>query len=137
MKSVHHETTTTGATPASGLDSIEITAITDPNARLNALLAGSVDMVAIIQARDIDKVEQSGNKVLSIPSGLYGGICCLKNTAPGSNDDFVQGLRYIQDRERALCASSCAVRAPWVMITDQYLLRGGSLQRAAADSVRP
>ena len=35
-----------------------------------------------------------------MPSGVYGGICCLKNTAPGDNDDLVQGLRYIQDRER-------------------------------------
>lgn len=102
VKSVHSRNNNYWRDTGQWLDSIEITAITDPNARLNALLAGSVDMVAIIQARDIDKVEQSGNKVLSIPSGLYGGICCLKNTAPGSNDDFVQGLRYIQDRERVV-----------------------------------
>ena len=82
------------------LDSIEITAITDPNARLNALLAGSVDMVVTPSAKMIKKIEESGNTVLSVPSGVYGGICCLKNTAPGDNDDLVQGLRLIQDRER-------------------------------------
>ena len=82
------------------LDSIEITAITDPNARLNALLAGSVDMVITPSAKMIKKIEESGNTVLSVPSGVYGGICCLKNTAPGDNDDLVQGLRLIQDRER-------------------------------------
>ena len=38
--------------------------------------------------------------MLSNPAGLYGGICCLKNTEPGSNDDFVQGLRYIMNREK-------------------------------------
>ena len=82
------------------LDSMEITAITDPNARLNALLAGSVDMITAISAKMIKKLESSGLNVLSVPAGVYGGICCLKNTAPGDNDDLVQGLRYIQDRER-------------------------------------
>lgn len=82
------------------LDGIEVTAITDPDARLNALLAGSVDMATLMNARHIKKIEAAGKSVLSIPSGLYGGICCLKNTAPGDNDDLVQGFRYIQDRER-------------------------------------
>ena len=83
------------------LDGIEITAITDPNARLNALLAGSVDMITSITPKSIKKIESTpGFNVLSVPAGLYGGICCLKNTAPGDNDDLVEGLRYIQDRER-------------------------------------
>ena len=40
--------------------------------------------------------------MVSTPSGLYGGICILKNTEPGSNDDFVKGMQFIQDRERVV-----------------------------------
>ena len=100
VKSTHSRNNNYWRDTGQWLDGLEITAITDPNARLNALLAGSVDMITAISAKTVDRIEESGNSVLSIPSGLYGGICCLKNTAPGSDDDFVQGMRYIQDRER-------------------------------------
>ena len=100
VKSVHSRNNNYWRDTGQWLDGIEITAITDPNARLNALLAGSVDMITHINAKQIKKIESTGNTVLSVPAGLYGGICCLKNTAPGDNDDLVQGLRYIQDRER-------------------------------------
>ncbi len=100
VKSVHSRNPNYWRDTGQWLDGIEITAITDPNARLNALLAGSIDMMTQVNAKHIKKIEDSGKTVLSVPAGLYGGICCLKNTAPGENDDFVDGLRYIQDRER-------------------------------------
>ncbi|MEM7207250.1 MAG: ABC transporter substrate-binding protein [Pseudomonadota bacterium] len=83
------------------LDSIEITAITDPVARVNALLAGDVQMATSIDPKGFRQVESADNvKLLSTPAALQLGICCLKNADPGSNDDFVKGLQYIQDRER-------------------------------------
>ena len=82
-------------------DAIEMTAITDPVARVNALIAGDVQLINNVDARSIDLVEQTdGVRVNSTPSGLYGGVCVLRNTAPGDNLDFVMGMRYIQDRER-------------------------------------
>ena len=82
-------------------EALEITAITDPIARVNALIAGDMDMIASVDSKGIRLIEQSdGVRVNSTPTGRYGGICCLKNTEPGSNDDLVMGLRYIQDRER-------------------------------------
>ena len=64
------------------LDAIEITAITDPNARLNALLAGDVDMMTVLNAKSIKQVEKTdGVEVMSVPAGLYGGSCCLKTQA--------------------------------------------------------
>lgn len=82
-------------------DSIEVTAITDPVARTSALIAGNMDMVYTLDTKSVKLVENAaGVHVNSVPSGLYGGICCLKNTAPGQSDDFVKGLQYIQDRER-------------------------------------
>jgi peptide/nickel transport system substrate-binding protein len=83
------------------LDALEITAITDPVARVNALIAGDMQIVAQIEPQAFRQVESSSTaKLLSVPAGLQMGICCLKNSEPGSNDDFVLGMKYIQDRER-------------------------------------
>ena len=82
-------------------DALEITAITDPIARVNALIAGDVHLIASVDSRSVALVEKSeGVHIKSTPSGRYGGFCCLKNTPPGENDDFVKGMQYIQDRER-------------------------------------
>jgi peptide/nickel transport system substrate-binding protein len=83
------------------LDACEITAITDPVARVNALIAGDMDMVTQLEPNAFRQVESAkGITLLSTPAALQMGICCLKNTEPGSNDDFVLGMKYIQDRKR-------------------------------------
>ncbi|MBW2062273.1 MAG: ABC transporter substrate-binding protein [Deltaproteobacteria bacterium] len=83
------------------LDEVEITAITDPIARVNALIAGDVQLITAVDAKSIRLVEQAqGVHISSTPTATYGGICCLKNTMPGKDDDFVKGMQYIQDRER-------------------------------------
>ena len=83
------------------LDALELTAITDPLARVNALIAGDVQLITRVDAKGIRRIDQAdGVHVNSTPSGTYGGICCLKNTPPGESDDFVKGMQYIQDRER-------------------------------------
>ncbi len=83
------------------LDACEITAITDPVARVNALISGDMQLVTQIDSKAFRQVESAnGVRLSSIPAALQMGICCLKNTEPGSNDDFVKGLQYIQDRER-------------------------------------
>ncbi len=86
-------------------DALELTAITDPIARVNALIAGDVQLINNVDAKGIRLIDEAdGVHVNSTPSGLYGGICILKNTAPGENDDFVKGMQYIQDRERIVRA---------------------------------
>ncbi|MBL10044.1 MAG: hypothetical protein CL402_05940 [Acidiferrobacteraceae bacterium] len=83
------------------LDAIEITAVTDPIARVNALIAGDVDLINMVDAKGLKLIDRAdGVHINSTPSGLYGGICCLKNTAPGQDDDFVRGMQLIQDREK-------------------------------------
>lgn len=83
------------------LDAIEITAITDPVARVNALISGDIQMATAIDPKAFKQVE-SAKKVtlLSKPAAFQVAICCLKNTPPGESDDFVKGMQYIQDRER-------------------------------------
>ncbi|MYB34718.1 MAG: ABC transporter substrate-binding protein, partial [Gammaproteobacteria bacterium] len=83
------------------LDSIEITAITDSAARANALLAGDVQLIVAVDPKSFRQIETAdGAELLSTPAAVQLGICCLKSTEPGANDDFVKGLQYIQDRER-------------------------------------
>jgi peptide/nickel transport system substrate-binding protein len=82
-------------------DAVEVTAITDPLARANALIAGDIDLINQVDSKSVALVEQAeGVRVVSTPSSGFAGICILKNTAPGENDDFVKGMQYIQDRDR-------------------------------------
>ncbi|WP_025772348.1 ABC transporter substrate-binding protein [Thioalkalivibrio sp. HK1] len=82
-------------------DTVEIGAIADPQARVDALIAGEADLVSEVAIDAVDRIQRAeGVRVSSIPSGYYTGICCLKNTSPGENDDFVKGMQYIQNRER-------------------------------------
>ena len=68
---------------------------------MNALLAGDMQMVSQIDAKAFRQIEEAdGVTLLSTPAALQLGICILKNTAPGENDDFVKGMQYIMDRER-------------------------------------
>ena len=81
-------------------DAVEVTAITDPHARVDALIAGDVDLVSKVDSKRVALIEQAeGVRVVSTPSSGFAGICILKNTHPGENDDFVKGMQYIQDRE--------------------------------------
>ncbi len=83
------------------LDAIEITGITDTVARVNALIAGDMQMVVQIDPKAFRQIESAdGVTLLSTPAALQLGICCLKNTKPGESDDFVKGMQYIQDRKR-------------------------------------
>ena len=85
------------------LDAIEVTAITDPVARVNALLAGDMQMVSTVEPNAFRQIEEGdGVTLLSTPAAAQVGICILKNTAPGDNDDFVKGMQYIMDRERVV-----------------------------------
>jgi len=83
------------------LDVIEATAITDPVARVNALLSGDMQLASTIDPKAIRQVEGTpGVHILSLPSGRYMGICCMTNTAPGNNRDFVMAMKFLQRRER-------------------------------------
>jgi len=84
-------------------DEIEITAITDPVARLSALLSNDIDLMQGLDPKAIKKVERTpGVGIWSVPSGAYMGICAMTNTSPGSDPDFVLALQYIQRRKKII-----------------------------------
>lgn len=83
------------------LDAVEITAITDPIARVNALVSGDFQLIMDVDPKAMRQIEEaSGVHLNSLPAGAYNGICAMQNAAPGNNADFVKGMKYIQDRER-------------------------------------
>jgi peptide/nickel transport system substrate-binding protein len=85
------------------VDVIEITAITDKNARTSAFLSGDIDLMQALDPKAIKKVEATaGVGVWSVPSGSYFGICAMTHTEPGNNPDFVKALQYIQRREKII-----------------------------------
>lgn len=83
------------------LDRIEMLGITDSISRVNALLANDVQIIDRVDPKAVRQLEAApGVYVESLPSGAYGSICCMKNSAPGNNDDFVMALKLLQNRER-------------------------------------
>lgn len=85
------------------VDELELFAITESTARVNALLAGNVHLISNLDPKAIKIVESSDNVgVWSVPSGSYPAIVCMTNASPGENRDFVLGMKYLQRRERIL-----------------------------------
>jgi peptide/nickel transport system substrate-binding protein len=63
--------------------------------------SGAVQMVSSVEPASFRQIESvDGVILLSTPAALQLGICCLKNTMPGQNSDFVKGSQYIRDRKR-------------------------------------
>lgn len=82
-------------------DEIEIFAITDPVARVNALLSGDIDLMAQVDPKAIKQVEATdGAEVRSNPSGSYMGFCMMLDRAPGNNPDFVKGMKFLHRRDK-------------------------------------
>ncbi len=83
------------------LDEIEIFAITDPVARVNALLSRDIDLMTQLDPKAIKQVDAAdGVEVLSTPSGTYMGMCLMLDKSPGNNPDFVKGMKLLQRREK-------------------------------------
>ena len=85
------------------IDEFEVFGITDTVARVNALISGDVQMIGNLDPKAIKQVEDApGAEVFSVPSGAYMDIIARQDTEPGNNPDFVQGLKYLQRRDRVL-----------------------------------
>lgn len=82
------------------LDEIELIAITDEMARVNALLSGDVQLVNALDPRSVRRINASGSaSVLETTSGLYTNLVMRQDQFPGSNPDFVLAMKYLFDRE--------------------------------------
>jgi peptide/nickel transport system substrate-binding protein len=83
------------------VDSFEFFAITDDNARVNALLSGDIHLAASINPRSMRLVEsQDGFVLTKTTSGNYTNLNMRLDMAPGNSKDFVEGMKYLVNREQ-------------------------------------
>jgi len=85
------------------LDHIEVFGITDNVARINALIAGDIQMAGTIDPKAAEQVTATpGLEMFVVPSGSCNDIVVRLDTDPGNNPDFALGLKYLQRRNRIL-----------------------------------
>lgn len=85
------------------VDEIEVFAITDNVARVNALISGDVDIMGNLDPKAIRQVEATdGVEVYSVESGATTHVVAMVDRPPTNNKDFVLALKYLQPRERVL-----------------------------------
>ena len=99
------------------LDAFEFFAITEDNARVNALLSGDIQLAAAINPRSIRLIEGKDGFVLSkSTSGNYTNLNMRLDLAPGNKKDFVDGMKYLVNREQIV---KSALRGLGVVGNDQ------------------
>ena len=83
------------------VDEIHTFGIGDSVARVNALVAGEVELMVRLDRKAIPQVEASDNAVvLSMPSARFTELALDLSKHPGNNPDFVLAMKYLMPRER-------------------------------------
>ncbi len=96
------------------IDSFEFFAIGDDNARVNALLAGDIQLAAAINPRSAKQVEaESGFELSKSTNGNYTNLNIRLDM---NKADFVTGMKYLINREQIV---SSALRGFGVIGNDQ------------------
>lgn len=89
----------TGAGPY--VDEIEFFGIPDVGARVNALLAGDVHLIGNVNPASAKLILGSkGFAIMETKSGNYTNLVMRLDSAPGSNPDFVMGMKHLINREQ-------------------------------------
>jgi peptide/nickel transport system substrate-binding protein len=87
------------------LDEIEYFSIEDETARLNAMLAGDIQVASQITPRSAKRVKASrGFEVFETPSGNYNDFIFRADADPTRNPDLVMAVKYLFDREQMQAA---------------------------------
>jgi peptide/nickel transport system substrate-binding protein len=85
------------------LDEIEMVGITDESARVNALLAGQLDLVQSVSPRSVERVTAGGkHAVFETKSVSYSNLIMRVDSSPGNNPDFVLAMKHLFNREQLL-----------------------------------
>ncbi|MEQ8443017.1 MAG: ABC transporter substrate-binding protein [Alphaproteobacteria bacterium] len=83
------------------LDSIEHFGIGDSVSRVNAFMAGDVDLMANVPASFIEQIEQTeGRDIWSVESAKYLNIAVRMDIEPYNNPDLIKAMQYLMDRNR-------------------------------------
>lgn len=82
------------------LDGFDFIAISDNSARVNALLAGQIQLAGSVDPRTRRRLENEKSVKLSITtSGNYTDLIARLDMPPGEKEGFVEGLKYLINRD--------------------------------------
>lgn len=99
------------------VDSFEFFAISDDNARVNALLAGEIQLAASVNPRSLRLLEGQSNVGMSkTTSGNYTDLNIRLDMAPGDKQGFIEGMKHLVNREQIV---KVALRGLGVVGNDQ------------------
>jgi len=85
------------------VDEIEHVGIGEESARVNGLLAGELDLVLAIDPRSVSRVTGSSqHAIFETKAGPYTDLIMRRDSAPGNNADFVQGMKQLFNREQMI-----------------------------------
>jgi peptide/nickel transport system substrate-binding protein len=83
------------------LDEVELIGIGDDSARVNALLSGDVHLISAVDPRATQRIAATpGYAIKETKSGLYTDLIMRRDNTLTGNPDFVQGMKYLFDREQ-------------------------------------
>jgi peptide/nickel transport system substrate-binding protein len=83
------------------LDQIEFFGIPDETARVNALLAGDIQLAGGVTPRSTRLIKaQPGLSVFETPAGVYTDLITRLDAPVTGNLDFALAMKYLQDREQ-------------------------------------
>lgn len=82
------------------LDSFEFFAISDNNARVNALMSGDIELAASVNPRSLQILQGAPNVQTSVTtSGNYTNLNMRLDLDPGSKAGFAEAMKYLINRE--------------------------------------
>jgi peptide/nickel transport system substrate-binding protein len=85
------------------VDAVELTVIADSAARMNALIAGQVDVIDRVDKKAVDLLKSAPSvSLLQSPAGWHGIMAMMMDRKPYDSKDLRLALRYAMDREQAL-----------------------------------
>ena len=83
------------------VDEIEVVGIGDITARVNALLAGDIDVLLELDPKAVDLIERSDKAdVISTKSGALINLAMMLDRAPTNDPDFRLAMKHAIDREK-------------------------------------
>ena len=85
------------------LQEIETFAITDSTARVNALLAGDIELLQAASPSSFDLIANSEKaELFTMEAGPFHNLVIMQDRHPGDNIDFVLSVKFLQNRDRVV-----------------------------------
>ena len=87
------------------LEEIELVGINDEDSRVNAMLAGDVQLINGVNPRSIQRIRSSSSHLIhETPSGQYTDLIMRQDASPTNSPEFVLAMKYLLDRDEILRA---------------------------------